>query len=103
MQCRSQPWEGEGEEEEEKEEGGRKPDREATLPCGCALPHFADAAFESLGSVPEGTHATVPVAVVRGRFRLSFWPGQKTTGARAKLVAHNYIISYLTIYIFFKV
>lgn len=46
----------------------------ATLPCGCALPHIADAAFESLGGVPEGTDATVPVAVISGLFGLSFWP-----------------------------
>lgn len=46
----------------------------ATLPCGCALPHIADAAFESLGGVPEGADATVPVAVISGLFGLSFWP-----------------------------
>lgn len=46
----------------------------ATLPCGCALPHIADAAFESLGGVSEGADATVPVAVVSGLFGLSFWP-----------------------------
>lgn len=45
-----------------------------TLPCGCALPHIADAAFERLGGVPEGADATVPVPVVSGLFGLSFWP-----------------------------
>lgn len=58
-------------------ESERERDRErgsATLPCGCALPHIADAAFESLGGVPEGAHATVPVAVISGLFGLSFWP-----------------------------
>lgn len=53
----------------------RERERErATLPCGCALPHIADAAFESLGGVPEGADATVPVAVISGLFGLSFWP-----------------------------
>lgn len=53
---------------------GEREERGATLPCGCALPHIADAAFESLGGVPEGAHATVPVAFVRGLFGMSFWP-----------------------------
>lgn len=53
---------------------GRDGEKETTLPCGCALPHIADAAFESLGGVLEGAHATVPVAVVRRLFGLSFWP-----------------------------
>lgn len=48
--------------------------RSSTLPCGCALPHVADAAFERLGGVPEGAHATVPVAVVGRLLGLSFWP-----------------------------
>lgn len=59
----------------ERERGGR----ETTLPCGCALPHVADAAFERLGGVLEGADATVPVAaaVVRARLGLSFWPGEQ--------------------------
>lgn len=56
-------------------EGEREKERgSATLPCGCALPHIADAAFESLGGVSEGADATVPVAIVGGLFGLSFWP-----------------------------
>lgn len=53
---------------------GDEREKEARLPCGCALPHIADAAFESLGGVPEGADATVPVAVVSALFGLSFWP-----------------------------
>lgn len=64
----------------EEEDGGgtRRSDgkgrQSSTLPCGCALPHVADAAFERLGGVPEGAHATVPVAVVGRLLGLSFWP-----------------------------
>lgn len=65
---RTRRSDGREEREREREERG------ATLPCGCALPHIADAAFESLGGVPEGAHATVPVAFVRGLFGMSFWP-----------------------------
>lgn len=60
--------------QEGKNETERRRRRRATLPCGCALPHIADAAFERLGGVPEGAHATVPVSVVRGLLGLSFWP-----------------------------
>lgn len=77
--CSSQPskgWGGGGRHETLRREGGEGEREEsgATLPCGCALPHIADAAFESLGGVPEGAHATVPVAFVRGLFGMSFWP-----------------------------
>ena len=66
---------GRGEEREREVEGERERGRgSATLPCGCALPHIADAAFESLGGVPEGADTTVPVAVVSRLFGLSFWP-----------------------------
>lgn len=68
---------------------GEKRDEErgsATLPCGCALPHIADAAFESLGGVPEGADATVPVAVIRGLFGLSFWPYRLDKMFKVKLV-----------------
>lgn len=58
----------------ERAREGEREGTSATLPCGCALPHIADAAFESLGGVPEGADATVPVAVVSGLFGLSFWP-----------------------------
>lgn len=61
-------------EQGENEPLRREGERGATLPCGCALPHIADAAFESLGGVPEGAHATVPVAFIRGLFGVSFWP-----------------------------
>lgn len=44
------------------------------IPCRCALPHVADAAFESFGAVSEGADATIPKAVVRRWFGLSFWP-----------------------------
>lgn len=54
--------------------GGGERGRGATLPCGCALPHIADAALERLGGVPEGAHAAVPVAFVRRLFGMSFWP-----------------------------
>lgn len=70
QRCCSQPSRGKTRRSDEREaERGS-----ATLPCGCALPHIADAAFESLGGVPEGADATVPVAVISGLFGLSFWP-----------------------------
>lgn len=57
-----------------RREGERGRGRGATLPCGCALPHIADAAFERLGGVPEGAHAAVPVALVRALLGVSFRP-----------------------------
>lgn len=72
QRCCSQAGGGGGGDETLRREGERE--RGATLPCGCALPHIADAAFESLGGVPEGAHATVPVAFIRGLFGVSFWP-----------------------------
>lgn len=68
-----EPIQKEEEDEEEEEMGGGEGGIEE-LPCGCALPHIADAALERLGGVPERAHAAVPVPVVHCLFGLSFWP-----------------------------
>lgn len=51
-------------------------------PCRRALSDIAHHALEGLGAVAEGADAAVPVALVRGRFRLPLRPG------RALLVSH---------------
>lgn len=45
-------------------------------PCGGALPHVAHHALEGLGAVAEGADAAVPVALVRGGFRLPLRPAE---------------------------
>lgn len=92
QRCCSQPSRGKTRRSDEESEREREREAErgsATLPCGCALPHIADAAFESLGGVPEGADATVPVAVVGGLFGLSFWPEKISQNVEVKLVLGN--------------
>lgn len=51
---------------------------DSRFPGGGAFPHVADAAFEGFSAVSEGADATIPKALIGGRFRLSFRPSEES-------------------------
>lgn len=59
-------------------ESVNKGDTERQVPGGGAFPHVADAAFEGFSAVSEGADATIPKALIGGRFRLSFRPSEES-------------------------